>query len=316
MKNINVAVFILLMSLANSLHAQDKAGFGTKDPGLVNLKGTIYMLDEGTDKIPDDIANRKSEGVIYTKSLDIPVREFTEGFPGVTNRYEWFGILYTGMFEISKAGLYGWTTASDDGSILWIDDNLVIDNDGQHGFNSVDGEAQLTPGMHKLKLWYFQGPATEIGLQVFIKPPGEEQKIFNLDDYSSGLSSAAKKINATTTKEGIKIELPNNILFDVGKFDLKPSAAETLRLVADVIKSYPGSTVKIQGHTDATGDANANQKLSEDRAKSVMSALQKLAIPTDIKLQPEGFGQNKPVASNDTEAGRAQNRRVEIVIVQ
>ena len=66
----------------------------------------------------------------------------------------------------------------------------------------------------------------------------------------------------------------------------------------------------------ATGDATANQKLSEDRAKSVMSALQKQAMPTDIKLQPEGFGQNKPVASNETEEGRAQNRRVEIVIVQ
>ncbi|HYK45790.1 MAG TPA: OmpA family protein [Parafilimonas sp.] len=314
MKQTNVTAAIVSMIILNSLSAQNASSFGTKDPGLVNLKGTIYALDENTDKMPGDLDKRKAEGVIYTKSLDIPVRDFTEGFPGVTNRYEWFGIIYTGTFEIPKAGVYTWTTTSDDGSILWIDDKLVIDNDGVHGFNSVDGDVELTAGMHRLKLWYFQGPATEIGLQLFIKPPAEDQKIFNLDDYSSGLSDAAKKVNATTTKEGIKIELPNNILFDVNKFDLKPSAEETIAVVAEIIKSYPGSTVKIQGHTDATGNADANQQLSENRAKSVMSALTKKGIPPDIKLQPEGFGASKPVASNDTEEGRAKNRRVEIMI--
>lgn len=308
--------FILISFAGLAVQAAFPQGnFGTKDPGLVNLKGMIYLLPSGIEKMPEDLAKKKSEGVIYTKSLDIPQRDFTEGFPGVTNRFEWFGIVYTGTFQVTQAGQYKWELLSDDGSALWIDNKLVVDNDGQHGFNGVEGEGQLSAGLHTMKVWYFQGPPTEIGLQLFVTAPGMDKKIFNLDDFSAGLADAAKKVKATTTSEGIKIELPNNILFDVGKFDLKPSANETLLAVAEVIRSYPGSTVKVQGHTDATGNKEANQKLSEDRAKSVMTALQKQNIPGDIKLLPQGFGQNKPVATNDTEEGRALNRRVEIIII-
>ncbi len=315
MKTISIFIVLSMMLFCNRLYAQGQGNFGTKELGLVNLKGSIYFLEENTEKMPDDIASRKVEGVVYTKALDIPVREFTEGFPGITNRFEWFGILYTGTFEIASAGSYNWTIVSDDGTRLWIDDKEIIDNDAIQGFTEKDGESQLSQGVHKIKVWFFQGPANELGVQLFITPPGKEKTIFNLDNYSSKLSTAAKKVNATVTKEGIKIELPNSILFDVGKFDLKAGSAETIALVADVIKSYPGSKVRIDGHTDNTGKPDANQKLSEDRAKSVLAALQKNNIPVDIKLQPIGYGQTKPAATNDTDAGRSQNRRVEIMIV-
>jgi outer membrane protein OmpA-like peptidoglycan-associated protein len=310
---IDCPLTILAIIIASNVFSQGQ--FGTKDPALVNLKGSIYYLENTTEKMPEDIAKHKVEGVLYTKALDIPVREFTEGFPGITNRFEWFGIMYTGTFEIDNPGTYKWTLDSDDGSILWIDGKQVIDNDGVHALNEVEAETALSKGLHTMKLWFFQGPATELGLQLFITPPGGEKKIFNLDDYSAGLTNAAKKVNAVATKEGIKIQLPNSILFDVGKYDLKPAATETIALVADVIKSYPGSKVRIEGHTDNTGKPDANQKLSEDRAKSVMAALQKQNIPADIQLIPTGYGQTKPTASNDTEDGRAQNRRVEVVIV-
>jgi outer membrane protein OmpA-like peptidoglycan-associated protein len=308
-------LLIILAITISSTGVFAQGQFGTKDPALVNLKGSIYYLENTTEKMPEDIAKHKVEGVLYTKALDIPVREFTEGFPGITNRFEWFGIMYTGTFEIDNPGTYKWTLDSDDGSILWIDGKQVIDNDGVHALNEVEAETALSKGLHTMKLWFFQGPATELGLQLFITPPGGEKKIFNLDDYSAGLTNAAKKVNAVATKEGIKIQLPNSILFDVGKYDLKPEATETIALVSDVIKSYPGSKVRIEGHTDNTGKPDANQKLSEDRAKSVMAALQKQNIPADIQLIPTGYGQTKPTASNDTEDGRAQNRRVEVVII-
>ena len=315
MKWISCLLSIVFCATTFSTSAQKSGNFGSKDPGLVNLKGSIYFLEENTEKMPENLDKMKVEGLLYTPALDIPVREFTEGFPGISKRFEWFGILYTGAFEIKKEGLYTWSTISDDGTILWVDDKIVVDNDGIHGFNEIEGQSQLTKGIHTIKVWFFQGPAVELGLQVFITPPDKEKVIFNMNDYSSGLAIAAKKVNATTTKEGIKIELPNNILFDVGKYDLKPTANETIALVAEMIKSYPGSKVKIEGHTDNTGKPDANQKLSEDRAKSVMSALQKHSIPSNIQLLPTGYGQTRPAATNDTEAGRAQNRRVEILIV-
>ena len=77
-------------------------GFGTKNPELFSLKGTIYELPEDAQEMPGDFSKLKSIGVIYTDKLDVPIREFTEGFPGVTNRFEWFGIVYTGAFETHK----------------------------------------------------------------------------------------------------------------------------------------------------------------------------------------------------------------------
>lgn len=90
----------------------------------------------------------------------------------MTDRFEWFGVLYTGTFEILDEGLYGWRLQSDDGSRLWIDGTEIIDNDGVHGFESKDGEVRLSKGPHAMRLWYFQEPATEIGLQLFVVPPG------------------------------------------------------------------------------------------------------------------------------------------------
>ena len=69
------------------------------------MKGTIYYLSDETTEMPPDIEKRKPQGVIYTEKLDVPLRDFTEGFPGVTGRFEWFGLLYTGTFEIVKSGL-------------------------------------------------------------------------------------------------------------------------------------------------------------------------------------------------------------------
>jgi outer membrane protein OmpA-like peptidoglycan-associated protein len=219
------------------------------------------------------------------------------------------------MFEISETASYTWKLGSDDGSILWIDGKKIIDNDGVHGWSEKDSTATITKGLHTMKVWYFQGPATELGVQLWLTPSGAEEKIFNLDDYSANLSAVLKKVNAEATADGIRITLPDKILFDVGKSDLKTDADATLKTLIEVFNSYPQSKVKIEGHTDATGDATSNLKLSEDRAKSVLAALKKLNAPKTITYTTVGLGSTKPVGSNATDDGRALNRRVEIVIV-
>jgi len=307
-------IFVLLFA-GYHLYAQEEIVFGTKNTGLINLKGNIYYISDETYEIPVDIEEQKVEGVIYTSKLDVPVRSFTDGFPGITDRFEFFGIIYKGVFEITEPGEYTWRLNSDDGSILWIDNQLVINNDGVHGEESVEGTLQLKKGLHQIKVWYYQGPATEIALQFYVKRPNAEQEeIFDLTNFNKSLQTASKNLNATATDEGIKIMLPNKILFDVGKNELKPESDESLNSLMVFLNMYPDATVQINGHSDATGNAADNLKLSEERAKAVLAKLKAKNLPSSLNIITKGYGDTKPIAKNDSEANRAQNRRVEILI--
>ncbi len=115
---------------------------------------------------------------IYTKSLNIPDRDWSEGFPGLRGRFEYFGIQYKGNFKVLKEGSYNFRMVSDDGSKLYIDDSLVVDNDGIHGDNAQSGTIFLNKGMHDLRLDYFQGPRYEIALQLFYSIGSGDEQIF------------------------------------------------------------------------------------------------------------------------------------------
>jgi len=307
----SVALAVIAAALfVAGLPAQQKGGFGSKDPGLFNLKGTIYFLPDDTTAMPQDLSKLKPQGTIYADRLDVPLRDFQEGFPGVTDRFEWFGILYTGTFYIERPGEYGWRILSDDGALVWIDGEEVLNNDGIHPAKEMDGTTKLTRGSHAIKVWYHQGPATEVALQLFITPPGGEEKIFAMTDYAPG----AGKVTAEATREGIRIRLDAAILFDTAKFNLKPAAREAIQAVSELIAGYPNATVAVLGFTDAVGDDAYNLKLSEDRAASVKNALVALGPPKGVVFETKGYGKANPVASNDNEAGRALNRRVEVLI--
>jgi outer membrane protein OmpA-like peptidoglycan-associated protein len=308
-------LIIFLLFAGYIMNAQNENVFGTKNTGLINLKGKIYYLSNEVNEMPADIETQKVEGTIYASKLDVPIRNFTEGFPGVTDRFEYFGIVYNGVFEISNAGEYKFRISSDDGSKLWIDNHLIINNDGVHGELSVEADTTLNKGLHQIEIWYFQGPATEIALQLFVKMPGaEEEEIFDLTKFNKSLQNAAKNLNATVTDEGIKIMLPNKILFDVGKNELKPESDESLNSLMVFLNMYPDATIQINGHSDATGNAADNIKLSEERANSVLLKLKSKNIPSGLNIVTKGYGDTKPIAKNTDENGRSQNRRVEIII--
>jgi outer membrane protein OmpA-like peptidoglycan-associated protein len=102
------------------------------------------------------------------------------------------------------------------------------------------------------------------------------------------------------------------INFDTGKWDLKADGQATVREIVAMLQSAPSLRIAIEGHTDNVGKAGDNKTLSEKRAKSVMSAIAAGGI--DVKrLSAAGFGQERPIADNRSEEGRAKNRRVELV---
>lgn len=107
-----------------------------------------------------------------------------------------------------------------------------------------------------------------------------------------------------------KVEL-YGIYFDTDKATIKPESLPTLKRLLALIRQNPGRALEIGGHTDSEGDANYNNKLSQDRAESVLKWLKDNKAETS-KLKTKGYGESLPVADNTTEAGRALNRRVEI----
>ncbi len=115
--------------------------------------------------------------------MNIPRQDFRAGFPGVTTKAEWFAIDYTGKFWIERPGKYKFLLSSDDGSKLYIDDQVVIDNDGLHATITKDGDVELTGGVHRIRVSYYQGPGFSVALVLEVEAPFMPRRIFSTDDY-------------------------------------------------------------------------------------------------------------------------------------
>jgi outer membrane protein OmpA-like peptidoglycan-associated protein len=105
----------------------------------------------------------------------------------------------------------------------------------------------------------------------------------------------------------------SDVLFDTGRFTLKPGAREKLAKISGILLAHPGLTLQIEGHTDSVGSDEFNQQLSERRADSVRDFLAEQGV-AGSSITARGFGKTQPVASNDTPEGRQRNRRVELVV--
>jgi outer membrane protein OmpA-like peptidoglycan-associated protein len=113
--------------------------------------------------------------------------------------------------------------------------------------------------------------------------------------------------------EGIAVTFESGVLFPYNSADVLPAGRENLRQLATSLRNYPGTTVLIVGHTDSSGSDEYNMGLSYRRAESARSFLAAQGIDAS-RVRVEGRGESEPVADNSTEAGRQQNRRVEIAI--
>ncbi len=134
--------------------------------------GQLYWLSAGTTKLPD-FNTLQPSALLYTNKLDVASRAYTEGFAGVdANRNELFGIQYEGPVDVSTDGEYTLALVSDDGAKVWIDDTLILENDGIHGAQRVEQKVHLVKATHLLKVAYFNGAGNSVALQLFVKPNG------------------------------------------------------------------------------------------------------------------------------------------------
>ena len=133
------------------------------------------------------------------------------------------------------------------------------------------------------------------------------------EDLRAQLLDQFNRVLATRdTPRGLVVNM-GDVLFDTGKFNLRPPAREALAKLSGIVLAHPGLNLEIEGHTDSTGGDELNQKLSEDRAGAVRSYLVEQGL-TDGSVTAKGFGKSIPVADNAIASGRQQNRRVEIIV--
>jgi outer membrane protein OmpA-like peptidoglycan-associated protein len=123
--------------------------------------------------------------------------------------------------------------------------------------------------------------------------------------------TAGTGIGVNRVGDDIVLSMPDDVTFDFNSYVLKPEFRPQLQKVAGTLTSYPSTFVDVYGHTDSIGSAEVNQRLSEQRAQTVADALATMGVQRE-RIATKGFGFTMPVASNDTEEGRAKNRRVEI----
>jgi outer membrane protein OmpA-like peptidoglycan-associated protein len=135
-----------------------------------------------------------------------------------------------------------------------------------------------------------------------------------MDKQAAEIQNAIPNAEVIREGEGIIVKFDSGILFDFDKATLKAQAKENVRTLAGSLNQYPGTDIKIIGHTDNKGTATYNQGLSERRAAAVKAYAVSQGVPAS-RLITLGKGFEEPIDDNETEAGRANNRRVEVVIV-
>lgn len=128
-------------------------------------------------------------------------------------------------------------------------------------------------------------------------------------------SLAAQLNSILQTKDSARGLIVNmsDVLFDTGQSSLKPGAREKLAKISGIVLAHPSLSLEAEGHTDSVGSESSNLRLSENRANSVREFLIGQGIAAS-SIGSRGFGEDQPVSTNDTSAGRQQNRRVELVV--
>lgn len=134
-----------------------------------------------------------------------------------------------------------------------------------------------------------------------------------MDTKAEELDEELENAEVERVGEGIKITFDSGLLFDFDSEEIQGAAEDNLTEFATTMKDFEESNILIVGHTDAKGPTDYNQELSKERAQSAAGFITRKGISPD-RIQTVGKGESEPVASNDTEEGRRQNRRVEVAI--
>lgn len=220
------------------------------------------------------------------------------------------GVLYNegeGKYSAKPANLVnGEFSAAPDGRFL----NAIL-----HGKGMMQSHADKMSPMERWKVIHYIRSMQAAKNGTEYNPVGNVNVAPTAVSLEESFEALMKDVKSgTATAEDLKIEL-DNVLYSVGKAELKTESYATLNSLVALLTANPSVKIEISGHTDNTGEAAKNLQLSEDRAHAVYDYLVGHSIAAE-RLAYKGYGDTQPLVSNDTEEGKNQNRRTELKIVQ
>jgi outer membrane protein OmpA-like peptidoglycan-associated protein len=206
----------------------------------------------------------------------------------------------------------------------YLEGDLLTAADARYYNAIMHGKGQMQPHVDKLNeeerwkvIHYIRSlQADKKGIDYFeeLNISGADAKASLKDQFANIVGAAGSEEEGATDAAPSSITL-DNVLYNTGSSDLKTSSYATLDELVIVLKAYPSINIEIGGHTDNVGKADKNLELSQKRAQSVASYLASHGIDGE-RVSYKGYGATVPVATNDTDAGKKQNRRTEVKIVK
>lgn len=258
--------------------------------------GSLYSINDLAQSTRYARMDRQDAYVDFVErvrydSLDFPEMDTYEWWPGSATSGRFAMEVHTGL-EVERAGCYAFALHSDDGSKFYLDDSLIVDNGLLHGMRTTEALHYLEPGHYEAFVWYISVLPSKMGLRFTMERAGDEA--------------------ACSVAPPEPVVLEGAALFASGQHGLAEGARAALEPLCARL-AEPGVTrLRVVGHTDDVGDPRANLRLSKLRAGAVVSHLRTCADVEALTLEVDGYGADAPVADNETEAGRAANRRVEV----
>jgi OmpA-OmpF porin, OOP family len=274
-----ISILMLVLALTNFAYAQNDAD-GCKDHELLTRLENFYISDCSENY--NELQLRTSVSKTETKEGNLFYYYYRFNFDA--------GVKMKSPLQIVKNY-----------------ENAVVKNGGRLVFkntNASEGDIEAT--------LYLSTKEKEYWIQLTrFAGNGIEAEAFGLNVLE--IESMQQEVVASEMFEKINKEgfIALYINFETGKSDIKPESQPIIDQLSEMLKQNPTLKISIEGHTDNVGGDITNQPLSESRAKSVMNALISKGIEVS-RLKSKGWGQSKPIADNNTEEGRAKNRRVEI----
>lgn len=286
------SAWLICMSICIGISAQSR-------PNFSNFKGKVYNIPYkmGKKGYGPHVYEYEEIGELDWPQINVPDQENEKPFPDVGKK-SLFGMVLYSELTVSEDACYEFILNSDDGSLLWIDKKLVVNNHGDHKMTEVRDTVQIKKGSYTAKIWYNQVYPTRYGF------------IFDYN-YSGPYSSCEKTLKVEVEKQTIVIN--SSVLFEFDSYQISDSALNEIELVVSKINKQTPKQIRIYGHTDDKGSSGYNLELSQQRADLVMELL-KSRLDDGINIVSRGLGETQPIADNSTEEGRLENRRVVIII--
>lgn len=299
-------------------------GFDTAVDGC--LKGQVYAQPKGQTRLTGDYAEAPPSAALWGCEWNVNGQKLSEALPGAAAEQA-YAVRYQGTFQVGASGVFKFGMVASSDARIVVDGAALIES-GRSASASADQRAvYLGAGRHQVLIEYLAA-GTALSFQIGVTLPGATQTVpFSMRpsgafyaeqglDYTGPAGSTGDEWRKLVDVKADQLKLNGRVYFRTtsAELDQMDQTENALLAVAKTLKEQKNvPCVEIEGHTDNRGDTQGNLRLSRERADAVREWLVQAGVEPH-RLMAVGFGGERPLASNESDAGRANNRRVEFLL--